>query len=133
VSAVERDTLQRALRFALVGVVTAGLHYGLLYLCVAGLQMGATLASSVGFAVAVSFNYAMHYYWTFASADAPAPHGRALQRYAVMIACGFCINGALMYLAVHQFNWHYLLAQALALAAVVAWNFTLANAWVFRG
>ncbi|TGD71722.1 GtrA family protein [Mangrovimicrobium sediminis] len=124
--------MARGLRFGVVGVVTAALHYGTLYLGVAWLGQGSTAASSVGFVVAVSFNYAMHYYWTFADGVEAAPHGRALRRYAAMVAVGFVLNALVMYLGVHGLHWHYLLAQAAALVVVVAWNFTLANAWVFR-
>ena len=121
-------------RFAVVGVITAILHYGILYTLVQWTGWDSTLASSLGFVVAVSFNYLMHYHWTFsAGADAePVPHGRALVRYCCMIAGGFLLNGFVMYAATDVFTWHYLLAQLLAFAVVISWNFTLANIWVFR-
>ena len=121
--------LTRVLRFGVVGVLTAVLHYGLLYVGVEALQLNATVASSLGFVVAVIFNYLMHYSWTFGE---PAPHGRTLRRYLVMITCGFLINAAVMYAGVHWLVLHYLLTQALALIVVVLWNFVLSNAWVFR-
>ena len=89
----------------------------------------ATLASSIGFVVSVIFNYLMHYSWTFAQ---PAPHGRTLVRYLAMVACGFGINALVMYVGVHGWALHYLITQALARVAVVLWNFTLSNLWVFR-
>ena len=102
-----------AVRFGVVGVLTAVIHYGLLVLTVTCLQWETTAASSVGFVVAVSFNYFMHYGWTFAPGpeELPSPHGRTLLRYLVMIACGFVINGGLMFLSVHVIGLHYLLAQ----------------------
>ncbi len=122
-------------RFAVVGVITAAIHYGVLALLVQQASWDSTAASSLGFALAVGFNYLMHYHWTFPAGPGvePVPHGRALLRYAAMIAGGFLINGALMYLATELWSWHYLLAQALALAAVVTWNFVLASRWVYRG
>ena len=121
-------------RFAVVGVITAILHYGILYILVQWGAWDSTLASSLGFVVAVSFNYLMHYHWTFsAGADAePVPHGRALVRYCCMITGGFLLNGLVMYAATDIVSWHYLLAQLLAFAVVISWNFTLANTWVFR-
>ena len=121
--------LVKTIRFGVVGVLTALVHYGLLYVGVEALQLHATLASSVGFVVAVIFNYLMHYSWTF---DEPAPHGRTLRRYLVMTSCGFIINAAVMYAGVHWLALNYLLTQALALVVVVLWNFILSNAWVFR-
>jgi len=121
--------LTRVFRFGVVGVLTAVLHYGLLYGGVEALQLNATLASSLGFVVAVIFNYLMHYSWTF---EEPAPHGRTLRRYLVMITCGFFINAAVMYAGVQWAALNYLLTQALALVVVVLWNFVMSNVWVFR-
>jgi putative flippase GtrA len=119
----------RMLRFALVGGATAVIHYGLLYAGVELLELAATLASSVGFAIAVTFNYIMHYSWTFAE---PAPHGRTALRYLLMICCGFMINGLLMHVCSTVLTVNYLLSQAVAMVAVLTWNFTVANFWVFR-
>jgi putative flippase GtrA len=106
--------LGKLIRFGIVGVLTAILHYGVLY-------FGVELVNAHA--------YFMHYNWTFGE---PAPHGRTLGRYLVMISCGFLINGGLMYAGEQWWSVHYLLAQALALVAVVLWNFVLSNTWVFR-
>ena len=119
----------RVLRFILVGGATALIHYGLLYAGVELLGLGAILASSAGFTIAVTFNYFMHYSWTFAE---PAPHGRTALRYLLMICCGFMINGLLMYVCSTVLAVNYLLSQAVATVAVLTWNFTVANFWVFR-
>ena len=118
-----------AVRFGVVGVLTAMVHYGLLYIGVESANLPATLASSIGFVVAVVFNYFMHYNWTFGE---PAPHGRTLRRYLLMITCGFLLNASVMFIGEHWGSFHYLLVQALALVAVVLWNFVLSNTWVFR-
>lgn len=121
-------------RFAVVGVITATLHYGVLFSLVQWAGWDSTLASSLGFVVAVSFNYFMHYHWTFSSGSEadPVPHGRALVRYACMITGGFLLNATVMYTATDLIGWHYLLAQLLAFIVVISWNFILANSWVFR-
>ena len=117
------------LRFGVVGVLTAVLHYGLLYAGVEAVGLHATTASSVGFVIAVMFNYFMHYNWTFGE---PAPHGRTLWRYLVMVSCGFLLNGSVMFAGDPWGSLHYLLVQALALVVVVLWNFVVSNTWVFR-
>lgn len=114
--------------------MTALLHYWVLYALVHGMGWGSTLASSLGFVIAVAFNYLMHYYWTFSrgGGDGPAPHGRALARYACMITGGFLLNALTMQLLTGLLQWHYLLAQLPAYAVIITWNFILANRWVFR-
>lgn len=121
--------LTRVARFGAVGVFTAVVHYGLLYLGVEFLRLGAIIASSFGFVVAVIFNYLMHYSWTFVH---DAPHGRTIGRYLVMIAVGFVVNGAVMYAGVDVLALNYLLVQVAALVVVVLWNFIVSSTWVFR-
>ena len=117
------------MRFCAVGAATAVIHYGILFTGVEHIALAATPASSIGFVVAVTFNYFMHYSWTFAE---PAPHGRTLRRYFVMIVCGFFINGLVMYVASELLSVVYLLSQALAMVVVLTWNYLLANYWVFK-
>ncbi len=123
------STVRTLFRFCVVGALTALIHYGLLYSLVELAGAGTTVASSVGFVAAVIFNYLMHYSWTFGE---PAPHGRTLWRYLVMIGCGFLINGSLMYAGVNWTQWHYLLVQTLVFVVVILWNMTVSSLWVFR-
>ena len=116
-------------RFGVVGVLTAVIHYGLLYTGVEFLGWDSTLSSSVGFVGAVIFNYFMHYSWTFGE---PAPHGQTSWRYLVMIGCGFLINAGLMFAGVNWTDWHYLLVQTLVFVVVIAWNMAVSSLWVFR-
>jgi putative flippase GtrA len=134
VSASRRKLVETGFRFALVGVITGLIHYGLVYLGVSWLGWDSLVASSIGFVVAVSCNYFMHYGWTFAvdANEIPPPHGVTLMRYLIMVACGFVINGLVMYLSVQSLGSHYLVAQAVASAAVVLWNYLVANFWVFK-
>lgn len=117
-----------ALRFALVGLSGSAVYYALLYGMVELGGMPALGASSLAFALVVIENYVLHRRWTFASR---APHRQAFPRYALMAVCGAVVNTAVM-AACLRLGWHYLLAQALALALVVACNF--AGTWlIFRG
>lgn len=122
------------LRFSAVGLITAGFYFGLLALAVELKLAGPVLASVMCYIGAVLLNYQLHYSWTFAPGEdaEAAPHGQAFSRYLVMVCCGFLLNAALMYLLVHGLGWHYLLAQFVALAAVVTWNFVVSHLWVFR-
>ena len=128
------DVILRLLRFGTVGVLTAMIHFGILYLGVELAGLGSTLASSIGFVVCVIFNYLMHYSWTFATPEGveQVPHGKALVRYGVMIACGFLFNGIIMYSGVHWLGVHYFLVQVVAAVSVILWNILVSNLWVFR-
>ena len=121
---------QKLIRFGIVGVLTALLQWTLLFLGVEILGADSTLVSTIAFVIVVTFNYLMHYSWTFTESG---PHTETLSRYLFMIFCGLCINGLIMYYGVNYFQINYMLVQALAFVAVISWNLTVALLWVFRG
>lgn len=116
------------LRFALVGLAGAAVYYALLWSMVALGGIPVLAASSLAFAVVVLENYLLHRSWTFSSG---APHRQALPRFVAMAVCGATLNGTVMG-ACLRLGWHYLLAQTMALAVVVACNF-IGTLLIFRG
>lgn len=105
-------------RFALVGLGGTAVYYALLWSLVELGGVPALAASTAAFVVVVIENYLLHRRWTFASR---APHREALPRFVLLALCGAAVNFAVMG-ACLRLGWHYLPAQALALAAVVACN-----------
>lgn len=117
------------MRFVIVGGTTAALFYGLVYLFYEVLAWPILLASSLSCALALGFNYQLHYRWTFAS---EASHRQALGRYLVMSGCSVLINSTLMYVGVELWNLHLWLAQTVAALAMILWNIVLSRYWVYR-
>jgi putative flippase GtrA len=123
------DASQRLVRFALVGVTTAAIFYGLAWLVFNYTGSGAMISSSIACIAALVFNYHAHYHWTF---SAEAPHGAVLARYLVMVSLGTVLNGAIMHWGVDVRGGNFFLVQSVAAAGVVAWNLCLSSLWVFR-
>jgi putative flippase GtrA len=123
------ELFYRILRFAAVGIATAVLYYGLLFIAVELLQWPAVAASAGVYLVVIAFNYTLHYSWTFALSS---PHTAAIKRFLLMTGCGFFINISIMYLGVVTLQLNYLLAQAIAMGVIIVWNFVLSSLWVFR-
>lgn len=105
-------------RFAVVGLSGAAVYYALLWSLVELGGVPPLGASSIAFVLVVGENYLLHRRWTFASR---AAHRQALPRFALMACCGGALNGAVMGGCL-RLGLHYLLAQALALLAVVSCN-----------
>ena len=116
-------------RFEIVGGTTAGLFYGLVFLFYELVGLAVIWASLLSSIIAISFNYQAHYRWTFTS---DAPHRRALGRFLVMTTASVAINSALMVWLVDYLAWNLFLAQTLAAAAMLTWNFLLSRFWVYR-
>jgi putative flippase GtrA len=116
-------------RFSFVGLITAVIYYAMLAAGVEWLELNPALSSSIAYPVVVTFNYLMHFHWTY---DAAGAHSTVAGRYLLMVVCGFLINGAIMWSGVTLLQLNYLIIQALAMAVVIAFNFLLSSFWVFR-
>ena len=119
----------RLIRFALVGISTAGIYYGLAWLVFANTGFGALVSSSIACVTALAFNYRAHYHWTFTTV---APHGAVFSRYLIMVSFGTVLNGAIMYWGVDVLARNFFLVQTIAAICMVAWSLCLSHMWVFR-
>lgn len=115
-------------RFAAVGVAGTLTQYALLGAGVEWLGARAAVASGVGYAVGTGVAYGLNRAFTFAGSRS---HAGAAPRYFAVQGIGWCCNTALMGLLAHQLGWHYWLAQGLATAVVLLWNFSGSKWWAF--
>lgn len=116
------------LRFTLVGGVGTAAHYSILILLVSGLHVHPVPGSTVGFLVGMIINYTLNKSFTFSSTRA---HREAFWRFATVAAIGISINTSAMAFLTMILNLHYLLAQVLATALALSWNFLGSRHWVF--
>ncbi len=117
----------RFVRFATVGAAATGIQYVLLVLLVRFAGMGAPLASSLGFIASAAANYLLNYRYTFRSRHR---HGPAVLKFAALASMGLLLNAGLMRLLTES-GWNYLIAQVVATAVVLAWNFLGNSLWTF--
>ena len=116
-------------RFCAVGLLGTAVYYPVLWGLVELARIPVLAATSIAFILVCVENYILHYVWTFGSNKA---HTTAFPRFLFMSLIGFWINWGVMFLGVEKLALHYLLIQAFAIAAVVAWNFMLSSYWVFH-
>lgn len=115
-------------RFAAVGALATGIQYLMLILLVQSDLAGAVLASSIGFVTSSLFNYALNRRFTFRSGK---DHASALPRFMTVAVLGLCINASLMWLLSSSVKFHYLVAQLVATAATLVWNYSINRLWTF--
>jgi len=119
--------LKKFSRFLLVGGFCTLLQYGLLVVLVRGAHLEPTLASSIGYALSSAVNYLLSHSFTFRSTSS---HRRSLPRFLAIGALGLGLNALVVFTAT-MLGMHYLLAQVLATATTLAWNFLANLRWTF--
>jgi len=122
------NTARTFSKFVVVGGAATALHYAIAILITHLGWAPVVVASTIGFLVSAVFNFVFNARFTF---GAKGMDGRQGVRFACTVAAGCAINGALLFAGVWS-GMPAALAQLLATAAVLAWNFTLSSRWVFK-
>jgi len=116
------------LRYAGAGALGTALHYAVLIGLVQLARLDAVLASTAGAIAGALVNYALNYRYTFASDRA---HRRALPRFALVAIAGIVVNALVMAAMLAFAGPHYLVAQVVATATVLATGYLANRAWTF--
>ncbi|MBP1204392.1 putative flippase GtrA [Duganella sp. 1411] len=121
--------LAQFLRFAMVGASGTAVQYAVLWLGVERFGVGAAAASGAGYLLGAVVNYVLNYFFTFGSRHS---HLRVASRYFSLLAVGWCLNTALMWLLVQEAHWYYWVAQVLTTGLGLLFNFAGSRWWAFR-
>jgi putative flippase GtrA len=121
--------IYQIMRFTLVGGVGTSAHYVVLVLLVSGFGVHPVLGSTTGFFVGMFTNYVLNRRFTFSSKRS---HHEALWRFGAVALVGIGINTVIMVLLTESMKLHYLLAQLIATALTLSWNFVGSRYWAFK-
>lgn len=116
------------LRYATAGAFGTAVHYAVLIGLVQLALFDAVLASTAGAIAGALVNYALNRRFTFASERA---HRQALPRFALVAVAGIVINALMMAAVLALAGPHYLVAQVVATATVLAAGYLANRAWTF--
>jgi putative flippase GtrA len=119
---------QRFFTYSVVGTVAAACHYSLLILQVETLHIEPLTASTFAFIAGVVTSYALNSSITFRDRRSTS---WPLAKFLIISSIGLGLNSLFMATILRIFNVHYLVAQAVATAMVLLWNFSGNFLWAF--
>ena len=115
--------------YIVAGGIATAVHYAVLIALVELSGVSAAPAAAIGTLCGAAASYLLNRRMTFTGSS--AGHVHALPRFMAIALLGAVLNGAVVWLGVQQFGWHYLLAQALATVLVLGLTFRLNRLWTF--
>lgn len=126
--------LLRVLRFGIVGLTAAAVHYWVVIALVELLHIAPLQANAGGFIVAFWVSYFGHRHWTFSDVVATHVQGAhpSFLRFLLVAVLGFCMNELLFYLLLRYAGWPYYLALAVVVFTVAVLTYVLSRLWAFR-
>lgn len=121
--------INQLVRFTLVGGIGTSAHYIVLVVLVSGFGVNPILGSTAGFLVGMITNYVLNRRFTF---NSQRSHRETLWRFGTVVLVGIGINTVIMALLTEGMKLHYLLAQLVATALTLSWNFVGSRYWAFK-
>lgn len=121
------SVLGGAIRYLIVGGLSAGLDIGLLVGLreLAGLPI--PVATTIAFWVALAGNFWLNKAWSFPN---PQPGGRPFLRYMVLVGVNYLATVAIVTGGAAA-GLPYVVAKVLAIGAAASWTFVAYRRWVF--
>jgi len=116
------------IRYAGFGTIGTGVHYLVLIGLVQLFATSAVAASTAGFVLGAFVNYGLNHHFTFASERA---HRVALPRFLAVACVGLLLNALVISVILAMLPLHYVIAQIVATAAVLATGFLANHRWTF--
>jgi putative flippase GtrA len=115
--------------YIVAGGLATAVHYAVLIALVESSSLTAAPAAAIGALSGAAVAYLLNRRKTFAGSS--VDHAHALPRFMAIALLGAILNGALVWLGIQQFGWHYLVAQMLATVLVLVLTFRLNRLWTF--
>ncbi|MES1199075.1 MAG: GtrA family protein [Pseudomonadota bacterium] len=122
------EVSRQFLRFAAVGAVATAVHYSILVGLKEGLGVSPLVATTFGYGAGALISYTLNRRFTF---DTKPAFTSGLLKFLAVVFIGALINGAIV-AALIKAGLYYLLAQLIATALVLIWNFAASRLVVFR-
>jgi len=123
----ERASIRgQALKFLLVGVLSAGTHYAIYVVLIVAAGMAAVPATVIGFVFGTLVSYVLNSRFTFEAERTPT----SFVRFWVVTLAGGGVNAGLVWVLVFA-GLHFAISGVVAIAIAAAFNFFCHRAWTF--
>lgn len=117
-----------AARYVVAGGIAAGAHFICLIVLVELFTVNPTVASAVGFCVAIVVNYNLQYRWTFRTTG---PHAATFTKYLLVTLTMLGVNTAFFWTGNVLLGWNYILVQILTILMVLPGNYIVNRNYTF--
>ncbi len=123
----------RVLRFGIVGLTAAAVHYWTVIALVELFDAAPLRANVGGFVVAFWVSYFGHRHWTFSDTrEEGLGQAASFLRFLSVAVLGFLVNELLFFVLLHTTRMPYYVALAIVVLTVAAMTYVLSKLWAFR-
>lgn len=125
---MNKNALHRLIMFVGVGGMATLLQFILLALLIELRLLPEVIASAVAYGMAAIFSYLVNYHFTFIS---DTSHWHTLPKFIITATLGLCLSTLLFAVFLFLIK-QYLIAQFLASALTLIFNYSMHKLWIYR-
>lgn len=125
---LDTSLLRQFSGFAGIGAIGTAGHYATLIGLVQIAGLDPVPASAFGFTVGALMNYTLNYKYIFRSQKR---HRESMSKFFTVALAGLGLNSVVVSLGINGAHLNYFVAQLVATAVVLLWNFSINKLWTF--
>ncbi len=127
---LSRDGFLQLVRFMIVGVASALIDLGSLFILVERAGVWYLFASVIAFCLSYGVSSVFQKIWTFRNTDRTTAH-QQFALHLILQLCNLALNTGAMYVLVEQHHLWYLMARVVVDGAIAIESFFIGR-WIFR-
>jgi putative flippase GtrA len=127
----EREGIRQFIKFGIVGVGNTLVDFLVYFLLTRYFDFYYLVANAVSFIMAATLSFTLNKFWTFRDRRRHVIKGQ-YAKFIVVSTIGAILAEGTLFIFVHFFGVHDLLAKLLVVTIVVFWNFFANKFWTFR-
>jgi putative flippase GtrA len=126
---VDREFIERILKFGSVGAFTFIIDFGLTYFLKEKLNQNKFIANSTGFIVSATVNFIINRYWTFNSLE----HDMLVQftKFLTIASFGLLLNTVIIYILNTKIRLNFYVSKLIAVFIVMFYNYSMQALFTF--
>lgn len=127
---VDREFIERILKFGTVGMISFIIDFGLTYFLKEKLKQNKFIANSTGFIISATVNFIINRHWTFSSTE----HDLLVQfsKFLTIASFGLLLNTVIIYILNTKIRLNFYLSKLIAVFIVMFYNYSMQALFTFN-
>lgn len=126
---VDREFIERILKFGIVGAISFVIDFGLTYILKEKLKQNKFIANTTGFAISATFNFIINRYWTFHSLE----DDMYIQfvKFISIASFALLLNTIIIYVLNTKIRFNFYISKLIAVFIVMFYNYSMNALFTF--
>ena len=118
------------LKFTIIGSIGVGTNFIITWVFKEIIKSNKYLANSIGYIVAMCFNFVGNRIWTYSSTQDNVLYQSF--KFLIVVSVGVFLNHIIVFYFHNKMNWNFYFSKIIAVIIIFFWNFTMHTIFTFN-